>query len=124
MKRCRKGIPRAIRPRAWKLLCGGDLLMTENPGILDQLISQPGNPKCLIQIRKDLNRLFNHEMFKDPSGHGQAELFRVLKAYSAFNPADGYRQEHGRIAAMLVSALFQILSKFYFLLMFETINFN
>lgn len=105
MKRCRKGIPRAIRSRAWKLLCGGDLLMSENPGFFDQLVSQPGKPRNMEQIRKDLNRLFNHEMFKNPSGHGQAELFRVLKAYSIYNPVDGYRQEHGRIAAMLVNAL-------------------
>lgn len=98
--------------------------MSENPGIFDRLVSRSGKPKCLGQIRKDLNRLFHHEMFKVPSGHGQTELFRVLKAYSIYNPVDGYRQEHGRIAAMLVSALFQILSKLYFVYLFETINFG
>ncbi|KAK4015015.1 TBC1 domain family member 10A [Daphnia magna] len=101
--RCRKGIPSSIRPRAWQYLCGGGVLMEKNKGVFDELLSQPGDPKWLDDIRKDLHRQFPmHEMFADSNGPGQVELFRVLKAYTILNPVDGYFQGQAPVAAMLV----------------------
>ena len=36
---------------------------------------------------------------------GQAELYRVLKAYSVLNPTDGYCQAMAPIAALLLMSL-------------------
>jgi len=69
--RCRKGIPSSIRPRAWQYLCGGRYLMKQNKGIFDELLSQPGDPKWMDDIRKDLHRQFPlHEMFVESDGPG------------------------------------------------------
>lgn len=69
--RCRKGIPSSIRPRAWQYLCGGGVLMERNKGVFDDLLAQPGDPKWLDDIRKDLHRQFPmHEMFADSNGPG------------------------------------------------------
>jgi len=35
-------------------------------------------------------------------GHGQEDLFRILKAYSILNPVDGYCQAQAPIAAILL----------------------
>ena len=100
--RCRKGVPSSIRPRAWQYLCGGNYLMSQNKGsvddfyyearikchlslpvriicvhsIFDELLEQPGDPKWLDDIRKDLHRQFpNHEMFTESDGPGYNQLF-------------------------------------------------
>ena len=36
--RCRKGVPSSIRPRAWQYLCGGNYLMSQNKGSVDDFI--------------------------------------------------------------------------------------
>lgn len=41
-------------------------------------------------------------MFVARGGHGQEDLFRVLKAYSIHNPRDGYCQAQAPIAAVLL----------------------
>ena len=77
--------------------------MLQNPGKYDDLISRSGNLECLESIRLDLDRTFpGHEMFKDSSSPGQVGLFKVLKAYSIYNPVDGYAQEYACVAGMLV----------------------
>ncbi|KAG7207856.1 hypothetical protein KM043_009455 [Ampulex compressa] len=43
-ERCRKGIPPSVRLRAWLNLCGGELLMNENPNLYEELIKRPGDP--------------------------------------------------------------------------------
>ena len=69
--RCRKGIPSAVRPRAWQYLCGGSYLMKQNVGVFEDLVAQPGDPKWIDDIKKDLHRQFPlHEMFQDSDGPG------------------------------------------------------
>jgi hypothetical protein len=69
--RCRKGIPSSIRPRAWQYLCGGHFLKEKNKGVFEDLLKQPGDPRWLDDIRKDLHRQFPmHEMFTDSNGPG------------------------------------------------------
>ncbi len=63
--------------------------------------NQRGQAKWLDQIERDLHRNFpTHEMFGGAYERiGQAELFRVLKAYSVLNPVDGYCQVRNEDAA-------------------------
>lgn len=101
-ERCRKGIPPSVRLRAWLNLCGGQLLMTENPDLYEELIKRPGDPKYIEDIKKDLHRQFpHHEMFVE-NAPGQQELFQVLKAYSILNTKVGYCQAQAPIAAFLL----------------------
>ncbi|XP_011495336.1 PREDICTED: TBC1 domain family member 10A [Ceratosolen solmsi marchali] len=101
-ERCRKGIPPSVRPRAWLNLCGGALLLKENPNLYQELIKRPGDPKYIDDIKKDLHRQFpHHEMFVE-NAPGQQELFQILKAYSILNTKVGYCQAQAPIAAFLL----------------------
>lgn len=101
--RCRKGIPPSLRARAWMHLCGGKYLHMHNKHKFHELEMQPGDPRWIEDIKKDLHRQFPfHEMFMNSQGHGQEDLFRILKAYSIINPVDGYCQAQAPIAAILL----------------------
>jgi hypothetical protein len=63
-ERCRKGIPSAVRPKAWFYLSGGHLLHEKYPNLYQELLKQPGNPQIIDDIKKDRHRQFPlHEMF-------------------------------------------------------------
>ncbi|XP_052834084.1 TBC1 domain family member 10B, partial [Octopus bimaculoides] len=101
--RCRKGIPPSLRARAWQHLCGSSFLMDQNAGKFDEYLSKAGDPKWIEDIKKDLHRQFPlHEIFALRGGHGQEDLFRILKAYTIHNPQEGYCQAQGPIAAVLL----------------------
>lgn len=55
-ERCRKGIPMSVRPRAWLHLCGGNKLLDKYPGQYEKFLHEPGDPKCMDDIKKDLHR--------------------------------------------------------------------
>ncbi|KAK4286851.1 hypothetical protein Pmani_040063, partial [Petrolisthes manimaculis] len=100
--RCRKGIPSALRARAWQHLCGAHKQLERNPGVFEQLASSPADPRMEDDIRKDLHRQFpQHEMFLEKGGHGQEDLFRVLKVLAQVSP-DEYCQAHAPLAAVLL----------------------
>ncbi|XP_061527387.1 TBC1 domain family member 10A-like [Phycodurus eques] len=101
--RCQKGIPPSLRGRAWLYLSGGKGKKEQNQGKFQELDSQPGDPKWSDVIEKDLHRQFPfHEMFVSRGGHGQKDLFRVLKAYTLYRPDEGYCQAQAPIAAVLL----------------------
>nr|DBA18858.1 TPA: hypothetical protein GDO54_014753 [Pyxicephalus adspersus] len=101
--RCRKGIPSSLRARAWQYLCNGYDLLNKNPGKFEELERQPGDPKWLDVIEKDLHRQFPfHEMFAARGGHGQQDLYRILKAYTVYRPEEGYCQAQAPVAAVLL----------------------
>lgn len=101
--RCRKGIPPSLRARAWQYLCGSKFLMDQNQGKFEEYLHKAGDPKWIEDIHKDLHRQFPlHEIFALRGGHGQEDLFRILKAYTIHNPQDGYCQAQGPIAAVLL----------------------
>ncbi|GAB1602522.1 hypothetical protein Ahia01_000531600, partial [Argonauta hians] len=101
--RCRKGIPPSLRARAWQHLCGSSFLMNQNAGKFDEYLSKAGDPKWIEDIKKDLHRQFPlHEIFALRGGHGQEDLFRILKAYTIHNPQEGYCQAQGPVAAVLL----------------------
>lgn len=101
--RCQKGIPPALRGRAWLYLSGGKVKKEQNQGKFQELDRQEGDPKWVDVIEKDLHRQFPfHEMFVSRGGHGQQDLFRVLKAYTLYRPEEGYCQAQAPIAAVLL----------------------
>ncbi|KAJ8250864.1 hypothetical protein GJAV_G00214080 [Gymnothorax javanicus] len=101
--RCRKGIPSSLRARAWQLLSNSAELLDSNPGKVQELEREQGDPKWLDIIEKDLHRQFPfHEMFAARGGHGQQDLFRILKAYTVYRPEEGYCQAQAPVAAVLL----------------------
>lgn len=102
-ERCQKGIPPSLRGRTWLYLTGGKVKREQNQGKFEELDSQPGDPKWVDIIERDLHRQFPfHEMFAARGGHGQQDLFRVLKAYSLYRPEEGYCQAQAPVAAILL----------------------
>ncbi|XP_067883724.1 TBC1 domain family member 10B-like isoform X1 [Heterodontus francisci] len=101
--RCRKGIPSSLRARAWQQLSQSKQLMEQNLGKFEELDRQLGDPKWLDVIEKDLHRQFPfHEMFALRGGHGQQDLYRILKAYTIYRPEEGYCQAQAPVAAVLL----------------------
>ncbi|XP_034394730.1 TBC1 domain family member 10A-like [Cyclopterus lumpus] len=101
--RCRKGIPSSLRAKAWQLLSNSQELLDANPGKFEELEREPGEAKWLDIIEKDLHRQFPfHEMFAARGGHGQQDLFRILKAYTIYRPDEGYCQAQAPVAAVLL----------------------
>ncbi|XP_034566262.1 TBC1 domain family member 10A [Notolabrus celidotus] len=102
-ERCQKGIPPSLRGRAWLYLTGGKVRREQNQGHFQELDDQPGDPKWIDIIERDLHRQFPfHEMFAARGGHGQQDLLRVLKAYTLHRPEEGYCQAQAPIAAVLL----------------------
>ncbi|RUS79286.1 hypothetical protein EGW08_012941 [Elysia chlorotica] len=102
-ERCRKGIPPSLRAKAWQYLSGSFFIAEQNQGLFQSYLSAPGDPKCIDDIHKDLDRQFpQHEMFLSKGGVGQEALFEVLKAYSLHRPEEGYCQAQAPIAALLL----------------------
>ncbi|XP_051925192.1 uncharacterized protein tbc1d10c isoform X2 [Hippocampus zosterae] len=100
---CQKGIPSSLRARCWPLLCGATNRMNHNKQLFQSLDSQAALQKWVDIIDKDLDRQFPfHEMFLSKDGHGQQGLFRVLKAYTQYQPEEGYCQAQGPVAAVLL----------------------
>ncbi|KAM9093978.1 TBC1 domain family member 10B [Sarcophilus harrisii] len=101
--RCRKGIPSSLRAKAWQFLSNSKELLDQNPGKFEELERAPGDPKWLDVIEKDLHRQFPfHEMFAARGGHGQQDLYRILKAYTIYRPDEGYCQAQAPVAAVLL----------------------
>ncbi|XP_048066375.1 TBC1 domain family member 10A [Megalobrama amblycephala] len=101
--RCQKGIPPSLRGRAWLYLSGGKVKREQNSGKFKELDSMEGDAKWIDVIERDLHRQFPfHEMFVSRGGHGQQDLFRVLKAYTLYRPDEGYCQAQAPIAAVLL----------------------
>ncbi|CAL1569482.1 unnamed protein product [Knipowitschia caucasica] len=102
-ERCQKGIPLSLRGRAWLYLSGGKVKREQNKGKFQELDEQPGDPKWVDVIERDLHRQFPfHQMFSARGGHGQQDLLRVLKAYTLHRPEEGYCQAQAPVAAVLL----------------------
>lgn len=100
---CRKGIPHSLRAQAWFYLCGAQIKKKRYPNRFNELLSRSIPEEVRLDIVKDLDRQFpNHELFVDPKGTGQADLYNVLKAFAVYRPNVGYCQAQGPIAAVLL----------------------
>uniref|UniRef100_A0A3P8PU68 Rab-GAP TBC domain-containing protein n=1 Tax=Astatotilapia calliptera TaxID=8154 RepID=A0A3P8PU68_ASTCA len=100
---CQKGIPASLRAKCWPLLCGAANRMKQHENLYETLDEQPALQSWVDVIERDLDRQFPfHEMFQSKDGHGQRGLFRVLKAYTQYQPDEGYCQAQGPVAAVLL----------------------
>ncbi|KAK2904196.1 ecotropic viral integration site 5 ortholog [Channa argus] len=100
---CQKGIPASLRAKCWPLLCRASERMKQNENLYKTLDLQPALQSWVDVIERDLDRQFPfHEMFLSKDGHGQRGLFRVLKAYTQYQPEEGYCQAQGPVAAVLL----------------------
>ncbi|XP_008281848.1 trichohyalin [Stegastes partitus] len=100
---CQKGIPASVRAKCWPLLCGATEKMKQNGKLYESLNLKPGLQSWVDVIERDLDRQFPfHEMFLSKDGHGQRCLFDVLKAYTQYQPEEGYCQAQGPVAAVLL----------------------
>ncbi|XP_039976104.1 ecotropic viral integration site 5 ortholog isoform X2 [Xiphias gladius] len=100
---CQKGIPASLRAKCWPLLCAATDRMKQSENLYESLDSQPALQSWVDVIERDLDRQFPfHEMFLSKDGHGQRGLFRVLKAYTQYQPEEGYCQAQGPVAAVLL----------------------
>lgn len=102
-KRCRKGIPSAVRGKAWLYLSGGHISLAKYPKFYEKLERDPGDEQVCDEIRKDIHRQFpNHELFCEPNGTGQQSLFNVLKCFSMVRKEISYCQGLGPVASILL----------------------
>ncbi|CAL8356914.1 unnamed protein product [Merluccius merluccius] len=102
-EQCQKGIPASLRAKCWPLLCGATERMKGNKDLYSSLDLLPALQSWVDVIERDLDRQFPfHEMFVTKDGHGQRGLFRVLKAYTQYQPDEGYCQAQGPVAAVLL----------------------
>lgn len=102
-RRCRKGIPDAMRAVIWMLLSGADKLKGENPGLYIRLSNGTPDDEPGAVIERDLERTFpSHDFFKRQNKQGQNSLKRVLIAYACYDREIGYCQGMGFIATLFL----------------------
>lgn len=102
-KRCRKGIPSAIRGKAWFYLSGGHISLARYPKFYEKLERSPDDDQVCDEIRKDIHRQFpNHELFREANGTGQQSLFNVLKCFSLVRKEISYCQGLAPVASILL----------------------
>jgi hypothetical protein len=120
----RKGLPDSMRQRAWVVLTGVDVIMSQRKGVYDSYLTQADsisqssgltpNGKhdsrtVLEQIDRDIERTclkhFScHHKLRDREDRHES-LRRVLRAYSQIDPDVGYCQGMNFIAAMFLMFL-------------------
>uniref|UniRef100_A0A6G1SED3 TBC1 domain family member 10A n=1 Tax=Aceria tosichella TaxID=561515 RepID=A0A6G1SED3_9ACAR len=102
-KRCRKGIPSAVRGKAWFYLSGGHISLEKYSKFYEKLEREPGDEQVCDEIRKDIHRQFpNHELFREANGPGQQSLFNVLKCFSIVRKEISYCQGLAPVASILL----------------------
>lgn len=95
--------------------------MIQNPGKFMDLLSQPGDPEVLQRINSNINEHVVYINILQDSNAPYSPilrdaLYKVIKAYSIFNPVEGYYPALGQIALVLVSfktSLFYTYRNFY-----------
>jgi hypothetical protein len=105
--RCRKGIPDALRGKAWFQLTGANALKKDKPNVYNELLGIK-EAKWEEQIVLDVDRTFpNHIMFQKIGGIGQLQLLRILRAYSLYDEEVGYCQGISYIAGFLLTYMIE-----------------
>mmetsp|Transcript_32745 Transcript_32745/g.55212 ORF Transcript_32745/g.55212 Transcript_32745/m.55212 type:complete len:447 (-) Transcript_32745:216-1556(-) len=102
--RVRKGIPDAVRGVMWYRLCGADEASKALHPDIDAIDTNSVPAQVIDEIGRDIDRTFPlHELFLSEGSPGQVTLLRLLIRYAALDPAVGYCQGMGFIAAMLLT---------------------
>ncbi len=118
----RKGLPDSMRQRAWVVLTGVDVIMSQRKGVYDSYLTQAdsisqssgltpngkhASRTVLEQIDRDIGRTClkhfscDHNKFRDREDRHES-LRRVLRAYSQIDPDVGYCQGMNFITAMFL----------------------
>jgi len=104
--RIRKGIPNSVRGEAWKVLINTKELIESHANVYEKMVNQKPQHKVVKQIDLDIPRTFGtHRLFRERYGKGQVMMFRILKAYSNYNPELGYCQGMASIVGLLLMYL-------------------
>lgn len=118
--RVRKGIPHAVRGEAWYRLAHVDDMRRLFPLALDLTdVEKRLDPQVAEDISRDVNRTFPYHRLFQEGGPGQGALTRVLQRYAILDPAIGYCQGMGFLAALLLQYL-QEFDAFYALVSLMT----
>ncbi|XP_063972215.1 rab GTPase-activating protein 1-like isoform X2 [Diachasmimorpha longicaudata] len=100
IKLTRQGIPEALRGEVWQRLSNCD----NSQDMMDKyriLITKESS--CESVILRDINRTFPaHDFFKETGGLGQDSLYRISKAYAAYDEEVGYCQGLSFLVASLL----------------------
>jgi len=102
-RRVRKGIPDAVRGLVWQRLINIDAVKEKIPNPYE--IDTGSLCKNVIdEIDRDVDRTFpRHVQFIENEGDGQQSLRRLLQWYAVLDPAVGYCQGMGFIAALFLT---------------------
>eukprot|EP01121_Diplochlamys_sp_Union-15-3_P017934 TRINITY_DN6423_c0_g1_i1.p1 TRINITY_DN6423_c0_g1~~TRINITY_DN6423_c0_g1_i1.p1 ORF type:complete len:442 (+),score=56.48 TRINITY_DN6423_c0_g1_i1:247-1572(+) len=100
LKIVRSGIPPKYRGELWRLFCGVQKKIAENPGLFEEILEKhkTQTSEHTWQIEKDVPRTFPY--FNDIEF--DKKLRRVLVAYSWYNTVIGYCQSMNIIAGVLL----------------------
>lgn len=89
-RRCRKGIPDAVRGHIWFLLADGEQIQKQFPNLQD-IDTSTVSQVTIDEIERDIDRTFpRHVLFAEDGGAGQTALRRVLTLYAALDPEVGH----------------------------------
>lgn len=101
-RRCRKGIPDAVRGRAWMIMSGAQRLKdASEPGLFQELQFKEPSKDAAMVIEADLDRTFTSHSFFN-SGKGQKALRNVLRAYAVYDSEIGYMQSMAFVVALFL----------------------
>eukprot|EP01106_Pelomyxa_sp_JSP_P004780 TRINITY_DN1766_c0_g1_i1.p1 TRINITY_DN1766_c0_g1~~TRINITY_DN1766_c0_g1_i1.p1 ORF type:complete len:133 (+),score=15.47 TRINITY_DN1766_c0_g1_i1:362-760(+) len=96
------GIPPSERGHAWQLLSGSKRIMASAKTTYTTLLKEM-NPCVLNCIELDTCRTFrDRPLYQDRMSPKHLELYRLLKAYSNYDPEVGYSSGMSDIAAVLL----------------------
>jgi len=103
--RARKGIPDAVRGAVYAKLLNAESFRKDKEKLYQELIDKPeGSGPLDDVIRRDINRTNpEHVMFMQKDGAGQEALYKVLRAYSFYDPEVGYCQGMGYFVAVMLT---------------------
>jgi len=103
-RRCRKGIPDAVRASIWLKLSGAEDLKAAQPDAYNRYRHTTPHSRDEDAVDQDLGRIFPQHQFFQRRGTalGQNSLKNVLMAYANYDPEIGYCQGMGFIAILFL----------------------
>lgn len=100
IKLVRQGIPEALRGEVWQRLSNCD----NSQEMIDKYCTlSMQESSCEGVILRDINRTFPaHDFFKETGGLGQDSLYKISRAYAAYDEEVGYCQGLSFLVASLL----------------------
>jgi len=103
-RRVRKGVPDAVRALVYSKIMNIEALRKGKEESFETLSKQEAVGPWDEIILRDIHRTNpTHELFLERDGIGQSGLYRVLRAYSLFDPEVGYCQGMGSFVSVMLT---------------------